>query len=145
MGDSNDFVCRNATKALGKIGPAAVPALIKALRHSDDRWLRGGAAKSLGRIGTEEAMPELIEALGDPYDDVRLNAAEALGKIGPAAKQAVPALIETLGDPEHNVRVNAAEALGKIGRVTKSGVSDPASTVARTPTTEINPSSPCLA
>jgi HEAT repeat protein len=52
----------------------------------------------------------LIEALAHPLSDVRVSAAQALGKIRDVA--AVPALRQALYDPEVIVRVNAAEALG---------------------------------
>ncbi len=43
----------------------------------------------------------------------RQNAAQTLGRFGPAAADAVPALIEALGD--EGSRVYAVIALGKIG------------------------------
>jgi HEAT repeat protein len=46
---------------------------------------------------------------------MRRSAAEALGKLGPAADSAVPELARLLGDPEAFVRVSAAEALGRLG------------------------------
>ena len=52
----------------------------------------------------------LIAALGDAKENVRLNAAEALARIGP---EAVPALIAAFGDA--NVRWSAVEALARIG------------------------------
>jgi hypothetical protein len=42
---------------------------------------------------------------------VRIEATEALGKMGPAA---IPALIDLLGDKDQHVRQEAAEALEKI-------------------------------
>ena len=60
-------------------------------------------------------MPALITALGDADEGVRRSAAEALGRIGPAAAEAVPALITALGDADAEVRRSAAEALGRIG------------------------------
>ncbi|MBN2453282.1 MAG: HEAT repeat domain-containing protein, partial [Candidatus Omnitrophica bacterium] len=68
------------------------------------------------------AVPELIKALGDKNDDVRKNAAEALGRIGQAAKDAVPALVKALGDKNDVVRKNAAETLGRIGPDAKDAV-----------------------
>jgi HEAT repeat protein len=59
------------------------------------------------------AVPALIQALGDGWDDVRAAAAEALGNLGDP--QAIPALIKALGDYWYDVRRAAAEALGKLG------------------------------
>jgi hypothetical protein len=51
----------------------------------------------------ENRIQELIARLKDPAASVRYAAAEALGAIGPAAKDAVPALIEALKDPKIEV------------------------------------------
>src|SRR5439155_8038 len=46
----------------------------------------------------------------------RGRAAEALGRIGPAAKEAVPALARAMKDKDEvSVRAAAAEALGRVG------------------------------
>ena len=57
---------------------------------------RVAAIQALGAYGEEasSAVPELVRALRDPDRRVCWFAAEALGLIGPAAKDAVPALIE---------------------------------------------------
>jgi HEAT repeat protein len=60
----------------------------------------------------ETEIQTLINKLKNPNSDIRLSAAEALSKIGPAA---IPALIKTFKDENDNVRKYAAEALGKIG------------------------------
>ena len=53
---------------------------------------------------------------GDPDEDVRGKAADAIGWIGPAAAPVVPALLETLGSASgENVPASAAGALGRIG------------------------------
>ncbi|MBR8828907.1 MAG: HEAT repeat domain-containing protein [Gomphosphaeria aponina SAG 52.96 = DSM 107014] len=71
---------------------------------------------ALGKIGNEQAVSGLIQALknSDADVNVRYNAAWALGKIG--NEQAVSPLINALTqDPDTNVRSNAAKALGEIG------------------------------
>ena len=52
------------------------------------------AVRALGRFGpaAADAVPALIEALGDEKTWMRNDAAIALGKIGPAAEAAIPAL-----------------------------------------------------
>ena len=90
-----------ATDALGRIGPAAVPALIEALRSSDPA-VREKALEVLARMGpeAEAAVPELIRLLDDPNPTVRKMTARTLGRIGPAAEAAVPVLMRTLLAPE---------------------------------------------
>ena len=69
-------------------------------------------------------MPALIKRLWDDMPSVRSAAAEALGRIGPDAKQAVPALIAALSDDEQEDALHsaAAEALGLIGPAAKAAV-----------------------
>ncbi len=71
---------------------------------------REKASDYLGEIGNPEAVPALIEALGDPT--ISWLAAESLGKIGDP--RAVGPLIAVLGSDEKWLRKNAAEALGKL-------------------------------
>jgi HEAT repeat protein len=54
------------------------------------------ACWALGKIGHRQAVPHLIQTLGDRNANVRRVACWALGKIG--HRQAVPHLIQTLGD-----------------------------------------------
>jgi HEAT repeat protein len=90
-----------AAEALGRIGPAAVPALIEALR-SPEPAVRRKAAEVLGRMGPDakDATAELIRLLDDPDESVRKAATRTLGRIGPSAQEAVPALMRSLLDPE---------------------------------------------
>jgi len=60
------------------------------------------------------AVPSLVEALRDKDWRLRLACAQALGRIGPAAKAAIPALTKALKDQSKDVRKAAAEALRKI-------------------------------
>jgi HEAT repeat protein len=57
-----------------------------------------------------EAGSELAEALADPDDQVRSNAAWALAQRAPAAARALPQLKVCLTDPVPMVRANAATA-----------------------------------
>jgi HEAT repeat protein len=71
---------------------------------------RQEAARALGTIG-QPAVPALIERLKDPDSDIRIAAADAIGRVGSDAREALPALDKAMKDPEPLVRQHAAYAL----------------------------------
>jgi HEAT repeat protein len=114
--DKQDSVRGAAAVALGEIGDAAATLSLagtlspgsgvastskKKSKKEKDLFLLRAAARSLGQIGSRVGLPALVAALQDEKmpDDVRREAAIALGLIGDAA--AVPALrgAETARDP----------------------------------------------
>jgi LCP family protein required for cell wall assembly len=90
-------------------GANATLILLRHLR-SEDATTRQGAAMALGRLGDPEAVPGLIDALGDNSDAVRQAAVWALGQIGDP--RATSGLTEALADADQHVRRTAATALG---------------------------------
>lgn len=58
------------------------------------------------------AVPALIESLRD--GNLCTTAAEALGNIGPDAKNAVPALMKLLANEDERMRAYSIDALKKI-------------------------------
>ncbi len=62
----------------------------------------------------KRAIPLLTEALAMDRDEVQLEAAKALGDIGPEAASAVPALEKLLNDDDPAVRAAAKAAMEKI-------------------------------
>ena len=100
-------------------GHSAQPANGNLAQHvealgNDDASVRSHAADQLGVLGESaaDAIPQLIQALCDVYEPVRLNAAYALGAIG---KPAVPQLIETLNVEDQIKRRMAAYGLAAVG------------------------------
>ncbi len=73
---------QNSARALGRIGPHGMPALIDALKNGSEH-----AALALGEIGPDarEAVPALLAAIKSGQEDVSRSAAEALRKIDPEA------------------------------------------------------------
>ena len=100
--------------ALASLGEKAVPRLAEALKHEE---VCAKAAAVVARIGpaAKDAVPALIEALGDENPQTRNEVLFALAAIGPGAEAAVPAATDALNDPDANVRYSACYALGKIG------------------------------
>ena len=115
--DDEDTALRNgALEALIKVGPAAVPALMRGLRHGQAR-VRRGSALVLGKIrsAARPATAALLAALGDENPMVRGAAAEALCEIDPDSLAGVATLIELLERPEQTIRARAAVSLGRLG------------------------------
>ncbi len=94
LGDDDPVGRGEVRSALTRIGQPAVPALIAALKHSD-QYVRWEAAKALTQIPAAAAIPALLEALTDENSGVRWLAAEALVNAGDAAVE--PTLKELLG------------------------------------------------
>jgi HEAT repeat protein len=87
--DDNLYLQILAVRALGKLGPAAAPAvttLIAALK-AEPHALREAAAQALERIGpaASAAIEPLRGLTKDPYDRVKEAATAALAKIAPPA------------------------------------------------------------
>jgi HEAT repeat protein len=96
----------------GTISPTVpIRALIADLR-SKDGMLRQRSRQSLVIIG-KPAVISLVKLLKDRNDQVRWEAAKALGEIGD--RRAAPALILALEDEEFDVRWLAAEGLIALG------------------------------
>jgi HEAT repeat protein len=101
-----------APECLAASGWNAVPPLLRALGHKDER-VRKGAIDALVRIGPPVQDP-LLQALGSEKPLIRAAAAACLGQ-GEFDKTAVSGpLIALLKDPEESVRGAAATALGSV-------------------------------
>jgi HEAT repeat protein len=126
-------VAEAAVVSLGKIGEKGVPALCAAVKDTTlDPSSRKKAAEALGAMGAaaESAVPALTSVLKSAAkgkgkkkgktaddDDVRVEAATALGNLAtPEDKEAVAALESLLGKGQRNrsLRQAASMALRKI-------------------------------
>lgn len=91
----------------------STPDLIQLLQDKDIS-IRGNTARTLGIIGTKDAVPALIQLLQDAEGFVRSRSIEALGQIG--SKDAVPALIQLLHqDQDVGICSAITETLKRIG------------------------------
>jgi HEAT repeat protein len=114
LGSANEAEAVLSAMALIARGAAAVPALLAALGHPTNIWLRRRAIWPLHSIGDPRAIEPLIAALRhDPDAKVRRYAAWALGMMGDA--RSITPLIAAFADPDERVRWDAAVALEKIG------------------------------
>lgn len=137
--------CQQALRFLQTLGPAAevaAPQLVGALR------LQGAVSLGWGGISTvpivvetlaavgPAAVPALADALWSADPQMRYSAAEALGRIGPAAADAVPALRAHIHDRkaylvvsgcmgrDSSVGERAVESLGEIGPAAREAIPD---------------------
>jgi len=107
LAESNSQIQQYATSILsrldGKAASQAVPALLTAI-NSHHRHIRSFGITVLGNLGVfaREAIPKLVTVLGDTNAEVRIAAAEALGKIDfewsryEGVKTAIPFIVTTL-------------------------------------------------
>jgi HEAT repeat protein len=108
-----------ACYALGRIGPAAKPAVpqLQRVLFSRDPHEKTVAAWALVNISPDPetvktAIPLLAAALtGAERPNVRLEAARTLGKIGKDSATAKEALRIALKDPDESVRQAAEQAM----------------------------------
>jgi HEAT repeat protein len=91
---------------------------LKPLEHSTEQET---AADALGHIGAP-AVPALMQALQSSDVQVRVKAADVLGRMGADATDAVPELVRLLDDPDERVRKTAARALGRIGPAAQAAI-----------------------
>lgn len=77
------LVSAAAVESLQEIGDSAIPALVEAIKDSDEQ-VRWHVAKALSTMANEEAVPALIPALQDKHYGVRWLAAEGLAHAGRA-------------------------------------------------------------
>jgi HEAT repeat protein len=80
--------------ALGRIGPACIPALSDLIKNNRTT-ARQFAFEALGQIGAD-AINVLLPLLADDDWNTRVSAARVLGQIGPKAEKAIPALTKLL-------------------------------------------------
>lgn len=110
-------VAEIVAKALSQLGPTVLPKAIRILRYSDDMPAKEGAAMICKYSGEQafSAIDALITVLKFDIEDVKRQAAFALGAIGPISVNSMRALIEACKDESPYVREAVAESLGKMG------------------------------
>ncbi len=102
-----------AVWALGEIkDPGTVDSLGKILFIENETGTREAIVRALRKIGTPSVVPILINALKDDDENVRTEAASALGYL--KDKRAVEPLAGCLDDDEKQVVLNALISLGNL-------------------------------
>lgn len=95
--------------------PAACPALFTALTDKAT-LVRYAAVVTLCRQGSnyQGALAGLLKAAKDPAPAIRLHAAKALGKLGPAGREAAATLASLLQE-DNLIHIEAGQALQSLG------------------------------
>ncbi|MGK7917370.1 MAG: HEAT repeat domain-containing protein [Prochloraceae cyanobacterium] len=119
---AEDIVYRRAAvKALGVIGPDAVPSLVELLLNSDNATIKASCTKALAQVAVNypegpfptEGIQGLKTALNDPNPVVYIAAAMALGAIGSPVVEILIDVLKTTDNPALAVAI--INALGSLG------------------------------
>ena len=126
LDDPSPRVRAAAVRAIGHIGPAALPEVVEISRmmrdsSADVRESVLGALVNLGASG-DVLLPLARSALKDGAATVRSSAADALRYLAPASAPAAEDLAVALRDPNENVVRSAVVALGSIGPAARKAV-----------------------
>jgi bilin biosynthesis protein len=110
--ENDEDVMLAASRALVKIGSPSVQPLIGVLGSSRPE-VRAGAARTLGRIGSQKAVDPLIRLLDDRVPEVRQAAIHSLRTIG--GGKALEAIARSVQDRNRDVESSAEDELGGRG------------------------------
>ena len=109
---------------------------------SHDANIRRQAVRAVGRLERAELIPLVTQLLGDPNDDVRIEAANAVGQLARGPKGVTDAKTRLLGrtrlEREPRVWAAVAATLGRLAYTTAADVQQTEAALARvlpTPTT----------
>ncbi len=113
LADEDRDVRATALYGLVAIDVPDAPELALAALEDPDGFVRATAAKLLGDLGVDEAVPALVEHLRDDPDPVtRQRCAETLGLLG--GEPAAAALCRALDDPLKQVRLAAVDGAARL-------------------------------
>jgi HEAT repeat protein len=123
LGDKDDLIKGKASLVLANIGRPAIPSLLATLSHTND-IARALAAFAIGRMGTNaiQVRPNLEAMLSDKSIFVRLDAAEAVGKMGGAPETIVPVLLQCFHEGDRDTGSYALLVLSALKERAKSAV-----------------------
>jgi TPR repeat protein len=110
----DDQARRAVIEALGKIGPAAEPAIpLLRIELGRSGWTSDAPAQALAHLGAP-GVAILIEALGNNDVFIRRAALDGLARSGDAARPAVPAITAALEDDDPKIRELARRTLERL-------------------------------
>ncbi len=117
LNDASPVVRRQAARSVGLAGAAAAPLAVKLgeLLGDPDVALRRSALQAIATLGPAAAMASeaVVPLLENP--ETNIDAADALGRIGPAARPALKRLARMLESQSSDERWAAVRAMAQIG------------------------------
>jgi len=102
-----------AVNSLAQLGEISAPILLSVFADASTEVSRASSS-AFRKIGAS-AVPLLRRTMKDDSPLVRWTTADAIGAIGPDARDAVPDLIAAIQDPDRTVRHRAVNALSALG------------------------------
>ncbi len=119
----------DAEKAAASIAAQVVPAFVLLERHPATE-IRAEAVQFLADRPEDQAQTAIVDALGDPDENVQRSAVAAVGaSASEAVIRALAGLVQK--SPSWSLRVRAADALGRVGTRARAGAATPLATAAR--------------
>lgn len=114
------LLIERAVRGLGGHQPDAAEIVADVLRYDPDLNTRAGAVLALSYMGVEAgpALPELLETLADPDEDIRLRRLilDKLPEIDPAPEAVMPILVAMRNsEPDPGLQSKLAKALSDFG------------------------------
>lgn len=117
LADSSSAVRRDAAKAVGRCGSGAAPLMapLASLLKDDDESVRLAALQTVALLGpvAAPAAPSVVPLLDNQA--LCVDAADALGRIGPGARPVPSRLTEMLSSSDEPVQWAALRAMAQIG------------------------------
>lgn len=112
--DNDEIVRISAIRTLGLLRDSSAEKTLIGLLSTDNKQARKVAIISLGDMKSEKAVSGITALLKDPDWAIRLEAAQALGKIETKDPKAISSLFELMDDTDNDVKQNAARALDNL-------------------------------
>jgi hypothetical protein len=113
------FVSADPTAGPGAVPPRAIFDFTASPAEYNlkplERWTEQEAAAEALGRIGPAAVPQLVATLRSEDPEARLQATQVLARMGSDAKEAVPDLVRLLDDPDERIRKAATRTLGRIG------------------------------
>ena len=116
-----------AIQAISKTANYSLVEEVLPFADHENHHIRIAVMDSIGNLKNQgvSLVDHLIVAATDGNKNVRMHAANAMGKLGPSVATAtMPSLLSLLEDSENEVQTYAAIALGKMGKETVAILGD---------------------